>query len=111
MTLLLVHIKKKKERKKMKIKVYADWKHEEILGEKDYKEFKERKVNEMADNYFEDDYEFGEFLGEKYTCADIFKMTDEEREKVKKEWKAKCKADAKDNFADEWEYEEIVLEV
>ena len=96
----------------MKIKVYADWKHEEILSEKDYKEFKERKVNELADDYFEDDYEFNEFLGDgDYNYADIFEMTDEEKEKVKAEWKAQCKESAEETFADDWVYEEIELEV
>ncbi len=95
----------------MRITIYVDWKHEEVLSEKEYKEFKERKVNEIADDYFEDDYEFGEFLGENYTCADIFKMTDEEREKVKAEWKAQCKESAEETFADDWVYEEVEVEV
>ena len=96
----------------MRITVYADWKHEEILSEKDYKEFKERKVNEMADDYFEDNYEFNEFLGNgDYNYADIFKMTDEEKEKVKAEWIAQCKENAEETFADEYDYEEIELEV
>ena len=95
----------------MRIKVYADWKHEEILSEKDYKEFKERKVNEMADDYYEDDYEFGEFLAEKYSCSEIFKMTNEEKEKVKADWKAQCKESAEETFADDWVYEEVELEV
>ena len=95
----------------MKIKVYVDWRHDEILSEKEYKEYKERKVNETADNYFEDEYEFGEFLAKNYTCADIFKVTDEEKEKVKAEWKVRCRADAEENFNDHYRYEEFELEV
>lgn len=96
----------------MKIKIYVDWKHEEILSEKDYKEFKDRKVNEIADDYFEDPYELNEFFGDNdYTYVDIFKMTDEEKEAVKEKWKAHCKESAEETFADEWGYEEIEMEV
>ena len=95
----------------MKIKVYVDWKHEEILSEKDYKEFKDRKINEMADEYFEDNYELNEFLCDDYNHAELFRMTDEEKEKVKADWIARCKEYAEETFENEYEYEENVLEV
>ena len=96
----------------MKIKVYVDWRNEEILSEKDYKEFKERKVKEMADDYFEDDYALDGFLDNgDYTYVGIFQMTDEEKEKVKEKWRAQCKADAEENFAEEYDYEVIEMEV
>lgn len=96
----------------MKIKVYVDWKNQEILSEKDYNEFKDRKVNEIADNYFEDKYEFNEFLTDNdYDYADIFNMTDKEKEEVKEKWKAQCKDSAEEAFGDEYDYDEIELEV
>lgn len=96
----------------MKIKIYVDWKGEEVLSEKDYKEFKDQKTKEIADYYFEDNYGFSEYLSNgDYDPARVFQMTDEEKEKVKAEWKAHCEEYAKENFADEYDYEEIELEV
>ena len=95
----------------MKIKVYVNWKDEEVLNEKDYMEFRDRKVNEIADDYFEDDYEFGEFLSEDYTRSEIFRMTEEDKEKVKKAWKAQCKESAEETFDDEYNYEEVEVEI
>ena len=95
----------------MKIKVYVDWNNKEILSEKDYKEFKNRKVNEMADTYFEDKYSLEEFLSDNYNYADIFNMTNEEKEEAKAKWKAQCKDNAEENFGDEYDYDKIELEV
>ena len=96
----------------MKIKVYVDWKNKEILNEKEYNEFHDREVNAIADRYFEDKYEFNEFLSDNdYDYADIFNMTDEEKEEVKAKWKAQCKDNAEEIFGDEYDYDEIELEV
>ena len=96
----------------MKIKVYADWNHEEILSEKDYKEFKDRKVNEITEEYFEDNCEFEEFLAENdYRLTDIFKMTDEQKGEVRSRWREWCKESAENAFENEYSYEEIEIEV
>ena len=96
----------------MKIKIYVDWQRKKILDEKGYKEFKASTINEVADDYFKENCEFSEFLCDQdYSYADIFKMTDEEKEKVKAKWKAQCKESAEETFANDYEYEEIELEV
>ena len=95
----------------MKIKIYVDWRHEEVLNEKDYKEFRDRKVNEIADDYFEDEYEFNCFLEHDYRPAEIFNLDNEAKEEIKEIWKRQCKASAEETFDDDYEYEEVEVEV
>ena len=47
----------------MTIKVFVVWQNEEILTEEEY----EKRVKEMAENLRTRDYDFSEFLEEKYS--------------------------------------------
>ena len=70
----------------MKIKMYVDWNACTILNEKEFEEIVQRDVNCRE----KDNYALNEFLKEKYYPSDIFYMLEEEKERVKAEWKKDC---------------------
>ena len=70
----------------MKIKMYVDWNAHTILNEKEFEEIVQRDVNSRE----KDNDALNEFLEEKYYPSDIFYMLEEEKERVKEEWKKDC---------------------
>lgn len=86
----------------MKIKIYVDYENCEVLTEEQYK----KALIERAKSYKADDKAFEEWLNNKYTSFEIFKMPSYELDKVMEKWEGLCEADAEDDMSMELtEYE------
>ena len=86
----------------MKIKVYVDYQNCSILTEEQYKE----EIAERAKIYKANDENFEDWLNDRYTSYEIFKMKSHELDKVVERWGGICEADAEEDMGREWtEYE------
>lgn len=83
------------------IVVYVNWGDEEIISEAEY----EAKVEEEANGFAADDYQFGQWLNEHYNADEIWDMTEAEKEEVKADWLKYCREGAEDELS----YERRVL--
>ena len=81
--------------------VYVNWGDEEILSEAEY----EIKLEEKTKIAAADDYCFGGWLDNHYSAADIWNMSEEEKEEVKADWLKSCREDMEDELG----YERRVL--
>ena len=98
----------------MKVVVYANWREEEIITEKEYKEkIKEvKKDKENFDDYkssFLDDY-IEEFIDRSpyvKSLETVFNLTEAERQKILDELKEGYENQVEEDFSDEWEEVEI----
>lgn len=84
-----------------KVVVYVNWGDEEIISEAEYK----AKVEEEANAYADDEYQFGQWLNEHYNADEIWHMNDGEKEEVKVDWLKSCR----ESVEDELSYERRVL--
>jgi len=91
----------------MKIKVYVNWDVCEILNEKEFKEIVQRDANRREN----DNDALNEFLEEKYHLSDIFYMPEEEKERVKEEWKKDCAEWIWSELLEEGPWEEREIEI
>jgi hypothetical protein len=89
----------------MTIKLYVDWSKQEILTKEEY----EDEVKTRADDYTSDKSGFDVWLGETYSCLEIFEFTCEDSVRVRKEWHDACKSYAREDADDK--YEEVEIEV
>ena len=98
----------------MKVIVYANWRDEEIITEKEYKEkLEERKTDkgdfeEYVSNYLSDDIE--DYLIEKretLSYARVFNLTEKERAEIIDGMRESFKNQVEEEFSDEWEEVEI----
>ena len=87
----------------MIIKLFVDWRGEEILTEVEYEE----RVREMAEDFRTSDYNFSEFLEEHYTYREVWEANEEQRAKIMEQWVDKCL----DSARDELSFDEVELEV
>lgn len=87
----------------MTIKVYVDWRNEEILTEEEYNE----RLKEMAESLRTSDYDFSKFLEEHYSHRELWDADEKGRAKIMKFWASKCM----DAAECELDYEEVELEV
>lgn len=87
----------------MTIKIFVNWRNEEVLTEDEYNEL----VKEMAEDLRDSDYDFSEFLTENYSHRDLWDADEEERDRIMEYWASKCL----DAALYELDYDEIVLEV
>ena len=87
----------------MKVTVYANWREEKVISEKEYKEM----VEETAEEYFESHSDFCEWLTETYKSDAVWFMDAEERERVKDEYREVCRGVAEDEVNDYWKPYEI----
>ena len=91
----------------MKIKMYVNWDVCTILNEKEFKEIVQRDVNHREN----DNEALNEFLEDKYYLSDIFYMSEEEKERVKEEWKKDCEDYIWDELFEEGPWEEKEIEI
>lgn len=87
----------------MIIKLFVDWRGEEILTEAEYEE----RVREMAEGFRTSVYDFSEFLEEHYSHRELWEANEEQRAKIMEYWVDKCL----DSARDELDFDEVVLEV
>jgi hypothetical protein len=98
----------------MKVIVYANWREEEIITEKEYKkrleEIKTNKENfeEYVSDYLSDDIEC--YLRDKrepLSFARVFNLTEKERAEIIDGMREGFKNQAEEEFSEEWEEVEI----
>ena len=90
----------------MKIKIYVDWENREVYDEN----AKEMEIQRRAEESKNDDYCLEEFLDDygdrnlgRCERAELFKMSEEKRAEVLKEFEEECLMCAKDEFTEETE--------
>ena len=64
----------------MKVNAYVNWNAREICSEYEMS----KKVNSLVEEYMEGE-PFNDFLNCNFTAIEIFDLTDEEKERIKKE--------------------------
>lgn len=87
----------------MTIKIFVDWRNEEILTEEEY----DKRAREMAEELRTNDYDFSEFLTHRYTCLELWDADDKERATIMECWVDKCLEDAYNELG----FDEVELEV
>lgn len=86
----------------MKIKIYVDYENQEVLTEEGYKEV----LAERAKSYKSDNDAFEDWLNDRYSAFEIFKMKSHDLEEVMDRWEGVCEADAEEDMGRELtEYE------
>ena len=98
----------------MKVNVYVNWKEEELITEKEYKEkikeVKEDKANfddyksSYLDNYIEEFIDRSPYVKNFET---VFNFTEAERQKILDEIKEGYRIQVEEDFSDDWEEVEI----
>ena len=91
----------------MKIKVYVNWDNCTILNEKEFEEIVQRDVNHREN----DNDALNEFLEDNYLLSDLFYMLEEEKERVKEEWKKDCEEWIRTELFEEGPWEEREIEI
>lgn len=98
----------------MKVIIYVNWREEEIITEKEYKErLEEKKTNKQdfkryVSDYLSDDIEC--YLRERQEplCyASVFNLTDKERAEILDGMREGFKNQVEEDFSEEWEDIEI----
>lgn len=87
----------------MTIKVFVDWRNEEILTEEEYN----KRAREFAEDLRTSDYDFSEFLEENYSHRELWEADEKQRAKIMEYWVSKCL----DAAYCELDYDEVELEV
>ena len=98
----------------MKINIYVNWRDEEIITEKEYKE-KIKEVKKDKENF--DDYKSSylndyivDFINKSSYARNfetVFNFTETERQKILDEIKEGYETQVEEDFSDEWEEVEI----
>ena len=98
----------------MKVIVYANWREEEIITEKEYKErLEERKTDksdfeEYVSDFLSDDIEsYFEDKGERIDYARVFNLTEKERKEIIDGMRESFKNQVEQDLSEEWEEVEI----
>lgn len=87
----------------MLVKIFVNWRDEEILTESKYNE----RTREMAEDLRTDGYDFSKFLEQHYTCLELFEANEEERAKIMERWVDQCLEAAYIELG----HEEVILDV
>lgn len=86
----------------MKIKIYVDYENQEVLTEEQHK----KALAERVKSYSANNENFEDWLNDRYTAHEIFKMKSHELDKVVERWEGVCEADAEVDMSQELtEYE------
>lgn len=98
----------------MKVNIYVNWREEEIITEKEYKEkLKEMKKDKESFNDYKTDYlnEYIEDFIDKSSYPKnfetVFNFTETERQKILDEIKEGYEIQVEEDFSEEWEEIEI----
>lgn len=87
----------------MTIKIYVNWRDEEILTESEYNE----RAREMAKDARTDDFDFSWFLESNYSHRELWEANEEKRAQIMERWVDQCLEAAYIELG----HEEIELEV
>lgn len=89
----------------MKIKIYVDYENQEVLTEESYK----KVLAERAKSYMANNENFEDWLNDRYSAFEIFKMKSHELDKVVERWEGVCETDAEEDMG--FEFQAYELEV
>ena len=87
----------------MKVKIYVDWNENEIYSEKEIMV----REKEIAEQYFDDEGGFSDWLDENFSGIEIFKMNNDDKEAIKDSYRIVCKEQAQETINENFELEEI----
>ena len=87
----------------MTIKIFVDWRNEEILTEEEHN----KRAEELAEEFRTSDYDFSEFLKMNYSHRELWDANEEERAEIMEDWAYRCLDEAYDALG----FEEVELEV
>lgn len=81
----------------MKVNVYVNWNTKEICSEYEIP----KKVNSLVEEYMESE-PFNDFLNCNFTAAELFDLTDEEKERIKQEARITFLGEITDDISRNW---------
>lgn len=87
----------------MKVTVYANWRKETIISEKEYKEM----IEETVKKYVESCSDFADWLNGDYYASDIWEMSESTKKAINEEYREACHTWAEDEVNDHWKPYEI----
>ena len=87
----------------MTIKIFVDWKNEEIITREEY----DKRAKKIAEDLRTSDSSFFEFLEENYSHRELWEADEEQRAKIMEYWSDIC---LKDAYC-ELDFDEAMLEV
>ena len=86
----------------MKIKIYVDYENKEVLTEEQHK----KVLAERVKSYKADEPAFEDWITDRYSAYEIFKMKSYELDKVIERWERVCEGEAEEDMGRELtEYE------
>ena len=88
----------------MKVNAYVNWNTKKICSEYEIS----KKVNSLVEEYMESE-PFNDFLNCNFTAIEIFDLTDEEKERIKKEARITFLEEITDDIGRNWN--RIIIEL
>lgn len=92
----------------MKVKIYVDWRKEEILTQKDYEEKTKLIEEEIKQDCFLENLE-NYLRNEEFSLSDVYNFKKEEKEEIEKRILEICKNQAEQDM--EEDFEMITLDI
>ena len=72
---------------------------------------KEEYLKEQEQNEYESERDLEIWLEDRYSIAEIFNMSEDERHEIDNKWRKSCREYVEELFKDDYEEEEITLKV
>lgn len=85
----------------MEIKFMINWHSQEVAS---IEEYNNEYVCDLAHRFEEDDRVFDYWLADRFTAFDVFNMSEEDKKKVRNDYKEYCRERADEELVDDgWE--------
>lgn len=85
----------------MEIKFMVNWANQEVAN---IEEYNNEYVCDVAHNFEEDDEIFDDWLAEKFTVLGVFNMSEEDKKKIRNDYKEYCRERADEELTEDgWE--------
>lgn len=93
----------------MKVKIYVNWEKQQVLSDSEFSEM----IADKAKEKINDDYELNHFLEHQslYSYSEIFWLTQEERDKIYKEFREYCEEEAEADVLNEDDWFEKFIKI
>ena len=91
----------------MTVKIFVDWRNQEIYTEKSIEEEKKNILDDVISDEFDEILEG--YLDNNYSLTRIFNLNEDEKMKIKERIKQECKRKMEEIVEDD--FEEITLEI
>jgi hypothetical protein len=79
----------------------------DLISEEQY----EKLVADRKEELVKSEGEFEDYLSDNYSYKEVFEMNEDEKAKVRAEYADKCADWARDDLEEDWDYEELEVEV